>query len=94
MTKGQAELGTDVELLNLVAKIRGFDFANATMTENHALTQALKLIAEDTTRRWDAVRQMQADLREKLAAASVAAELADVVNAMREPAPARRGLFR
>lgn len=91
MTSSQAELGSDLELADLVAKIRRFDFAGATMNENSALVQALKVVTEDIAARWDAVSKLQSQLEERLAAASVAAELAGVVNAMRPtPAPKRR----
>lgn len=90
----RAELGTDTELLALVAKVQGFDFVSATMPENSALVRALKLIAEDTTRKWDEVRQLKEQLNAKLEAASVAAELAGVVKSIANtPAAPRRRWF-
>ncbi len=86
----RAELGTDVELLALVDKVRGFDFTNATMPENAALVRALKLIAEDTTRKWDEVNKLKSLLGEKLEAASVAAELASVVKSIAHTSAAPR----
>lgn len=92
--RANAELGSDVELMNLVNKIRGFDFDEAGPAENLALARALKLITEDTLRRHDDVRQMQIRMRERLAVAETASELAGVVNALNQPDPPRkRGLW-
>jgi hypothetical protein len=87
MTSSQAELGTDTELLALVERVKGFGFEAATMNENSALVKALKIIAEDTTKKWVEVNELKRALGEKLDAAGVAAELAGVVASMR---PAKR----
>lgn len=89
----RAELGTDAELLNLVAKIKGFDHDNATPTENLALAQALKLVAQDIIARHEDVCAKQKVLADKIAIAEVAGELAGVVTALK-PQPKRGWLFR
>lgn len=73
------ELGTDAELSELVARIRGFDFDNATDKENLALTRALKVLADDIVQRHTKVREMQEELKRKLSLAEVTAELSDVI---------------
>ena len=80
------ELGTDTELLALVAKIQGFNHDTATNNESLALAKALKIIADDVVVRHEAVRRLQVQLSEKLAIASVAGELAGVLTALK-PAP-------
>ena len=94
MTSSNAELGTDEEFVALVAKINKFDYATATDRETAALTRALKLVAEDTTRRWMMAREYEQQIRDKLATASAAAELAEVVAAIRPTTPVRRRWFR
>lgn len=81
------DLGTDEELSELVARIRGFDFDNATPKENLALARALKVVAEDTVRRNTIAREMQEELRKKLSLAEVTSELSEVIQTMR---PKRR----
>lgn len=88
----RTELGTDAELLALVAKIKGFDHDAATAPENLALAQALKIVAQDTVARWEQVREQQRTLSEKTAVASVVVELADVISTLRQSSP-RRGWF-
>jgi hypothetical protein len=91
----KTDMGSDNELLTLVEKIKGFRYDDATSAENFALARALKLVADDTVRRHEEVRQMQKRLQEKLAVANIAAELSEVVNALKAPEPApRRGFFR
>jgi hypothetical protein len=86
-----SELGTDTELMDLVSKIKGFDFDYATTRENMALSQALKVVAADIVQRHAQVVQLQQQLEEKLAMASVTAELSGVINIIR---PRKRGWFK
>lgn len=89
----RTDLGTDAELLALVSKIKGFNYDGATAPENLALAQALKIVAQDTVARWEAVREQQRILADKIAIADVATELAGVVNTLKpEPAARRRWL--
>lgn len=85
------ELGTDTELMDLVSKIKGFDFEYATTRENMALTRALKVVAADIVQRHEQILQLQEQLEEKLAMASVTAELSGVIDVIR---PRKRGWFR
>lgn len=85
-----AELGNDTELFALVARIKGFDFDNASTNENLALAQALKIVATDIVSRHEKVVEMQRALTEKIAIAEVAGELAGVVATLK---PQRRGWF-
>lgn len=87
----QAELGTDAELIALVNKIQGFDHDTATPVENLALAKALKIVALDIVAKHREAREMQQELKHKLAVAEVAGELAGVVRAL---TPAKRSWFR
>lgn len=81
------ELGTDAELAELVARIQGFDHANATTNENLALSRALKVLAADIVQRHTRVREMQEELHRKLQLAEVTSEMSEVLKSLK---PKRR----
>ncbi len=85
-----ADLGSDEELLALVARVQSFDYELATPTDGMALARALKIIALDTVKRHEQVRTMQRTLGEKIAIAEVAGELAGVIDVIR---PSKRRWF-
>lgn len=87
-----ADLGSDEELLALVARVQGFDFDHVAPADGMALARALKIIALDTVRRHEQVRLMQTTLTDKIAIAEVAGELAGVIDVIR-PTPAKRRWF-
>ena len=77
------DLGTDEELAELVNRIRGFDYGNATPKENLALARALKVLAEDVLQRRDKVAELQAELERKLSLAEVTAEMGEVLRSLK-----------
>jgi hypothetical protein len=83
-------LGTNTELLNLVAQIKSFDAEYATPVENIALARALKVVAQDIVDRHEQVTALQRKLEEHLAIAEVASELSGVIDVIR---PRKRGWF-
>ena len=77
------DLGTDEELAELVNRIRGFDYGNATPKENLALARALKVLAEDVVQRRDKLVELQAELQRKLSLAEVTAEMGEVLRSLK-----------
>jgi len=90
MTHHTAELGTNVELQQLVDQIRAFDPEYATSGENMALARALKIVATDIVHRHEKAVALQRKLEEHLSVAEVAAELSGVIDVIR---PRKRGWF-
>lgn len=87
-----ADLGTDLELAELVGRVQRFDHDNASMDDNMALAQALRVIAADVTTRHARVVQMEATLRGKIATVDVASELSAVLAGLAGPKPRRKFL--
>jgi len=77
------DLGTDAELAELVARIKGFDYEHATNNENLALAKALKVLAEDIVQRQQKVQAMQDELKRKLQLAEVTAEMSAVLTSLK-----------
>jgi hypothetical protein len=86
------DLGSETELLTLIARVQGFDYDNAAPSDSMALARALRIIAQDTIKRHEQVRTMQRTLADKIAIAEVAGELAGVIDIIR-PTPAKRRWF-
>lgn len=93
MKNVNADLGSNTELATLVARIKGFDYDNATTDDNLALAKSLKLVAEDVIAQHEKACELTRALTDKLALAGVATELAGVLELIR-PSPVKRGWFR
>lgn len=77
------ELGTDAEIVELVQRIKGFSFEDASLNELMALSRALQVISEDIVRQQQENRALQAELTQKLSVTNVVAEMSGVVRAIR-----------
>ena len=82
------DLGTDVELIELVNRIRGFDFDDATPTELLSLSKALRVLADDTIARHQHAGDLEIQLSQKLKLAAVIEEMHGVVETLK---PVRKG---
>lgn len=77
------DLGTDAELLELVTRIKGFNFDDATVSELLSLSKALRVLADDTIARYENVKDLQSELSQKLKLAAVVEEMSGVVATLR-----------
>lgn len=82
------DLGTDIEIIELVNRIKGFNFDDATASELLSLSKALKVLADDTIARHQHARDLQSKLDHKLKLAAVIEEMSGVVETLR---PVRKG---
>jgi hypothetical protein len=77
--------GTEATFEELAERIRGFSHDDASVTEQGNMITACKLLAEETTLRWENVRRIEEELKSKLSMAQLREQMNDVLGIM--PAP-------
>jgi hypothetical protein len=77
------ELGTDAEIVELVQRIKQFNFDDANLNELMALSRALQVVSEDIIKQQQENRALQAELRQKIAVTNIVSEMSGVVRAIK-----------
>lgn len=92
MTSVQAanrELGSDSEFAALIERVQGFDFDNATHTDQMNLIRALKVLAKDIVDRHANVKELESKLKERASLVEVTNEIGALL-AVLDPKPRNR----
>jgi hypothetical protein len=71
--------GTEATFEELAERIRGFSHDDASVTEQGNMIEACRLLAEETTLRWDNVRHIEEELKSKLSMAQLREQMRDVL---------------
>jgi hypothetical protein len=70
---------TNNDMAALCERIRGFTHDDASPAEQVQLCAALKLLAEETVNRWELVRKLELELRDKLTMADIREKMSEVL---------------
>lgn len=79
MNKHVPTFGNDATFDELADRIRGFSHDDASVTEQGKMVAACKLLAEETVKRWDMMRLLERELREKVSMAELRERMNEVL---------------